>query len=345
MKKSLSLLSIILLTISCTLMFTSYVIADPPKVGSIVRVLYSNLGGDSYDNQASSFDMQHVRPYWKGAMLDGKLKYKLMFGFDKNFTSTNVLDAFGDFQLFKAMSVRFGQFKVPFDRQFLTPLTGLQFVNRGAGGLMAYKRDRGVMLHGAVTNLSVTYDVGIFNGTGISKGFTAKNAAGADEKQHLFAGRLTVNPQGSYGYKLALPGKADELKTTVGLGFATGQIDNDSTDVLAYCFDVTAHKNGITALFEYQNREVEVSNLKTTTTGMTGQAGYFISPQLEAVGRYSSKEIKDVDKTYGITVGVNYYFDSNNAKLQLNYTMLEKQPTIGDKLTDNKIYLLYQMIF
>ncbi len=346
MKINLLFSMIWLLSMFCILTLTTNVnAADPPKVGAIVRVLYSNLGGDSYANGVSSFDIHHARPYLKGALLEGKLVYKLMFGFDKDFTSTNVLDAFGDYKLNKNMSVRFGQFKAPFDRQFLTPLTALQFVNRGAGGLKSFNRDRGVTIHGTLTKFFITYDVGVFNGTGINKSFNAKNKAGNDDQQHLFTGRVTVNPQGVYGYKLALPGKADKLKTSFGFGFATGQISNDSTDVVAYCCDFSACAKGFTTMLEYQNKQIEDPVKQTTTTGVTGQLGYFFQPKMEAVARYSDKKIKDGTQTTGITFGLTYYFASNNAKCQLNYTMANKQPVSGDKSGDNKIYLLYQMVF
>jgi len=319
--------------------------ADPPKVGAIVRVLYSNLGGDSYDNGVSSFDIHHARPYFKGKMDEGKLEYKLMFGFDKDFTSINVLDAFGNYKLCKGASIRFGQFKAPFDRQFLTPLTALQFVNRGVGGLKSFNRDRGVSIHGAFSKLFVTYDVGVFNGTGINKSFNSKNKSGKDEKQHLVTGRITINPQGVYGYRLALPGKADKLKTSFGFGFATGQVSNDSTDVFAYSCDFAACAKGFTTLFEYQSKQVDDPVKETTTTGITGQLGYFFRPKHEVVARYSDKKVKDGTQTTGLTFGVTHYFEGNNAKCQLNYTMSTVKPVSGDELGDNKIYFLYQMVF
>jgi len=338
------------LTVIFTLfLFIMNVNADTSKsttsnVGAVVRILYSNLRGDAYNNPVSSFDLQHVRPLWKGTLLDGKLEYKLLLGLDKNFKSAQVLDAIGDYKISKAVGLRFGQYKVPFDRQFLTSFTATQFIESGVGSLKPFKRDRGVSVQGRIDKILLGYAVGVFNGTAITTRYNAKNEAGKDAQKHLFAGRITLDPQGDYGYKLALPGKAEKLKTTLGFGLATGQINNDTTDVTAFCVDVAGRVKGFTTLVEYQNLQIKVQE-KVSTTGLTAQAGYFLNKQLETLGRYSTKKVKGGASKGEITFGVNYYFDDNNAKLQLNYSRLENISTSNVKTKDNQILLLYQLIF
>jgi len=339
------ILFFLLIWLSSILMATSNVNADAPEVGSTMRIQYNNLRGDSYQYHVSSFDIRSIRPYWKGSLIDGKLKYKLLLGFEKNSSDIAVLDACGDYKISDMLIIRFGQFKVPFDRQFLTPLGAMQFIERGVGGLKPFKRDRGVTIRGNITKVFLTYDFGIFNGTGITKNFNAKNISGENKQKHIFAGRVTINPQGEYGYKLALPDEADEFRTTAGFGFATGQQNNDTTDAVTYCFDVAVRNKGFTAMFEYQNKHIEFPIKKTTTTGITVQAGYFILPKLEPVGRYSNQKIKNGTTTNEMTFGFNYYFAKNNAKLQLNYTLLENDYTSDENKRDNKMQLLYQLVF
>ncbi|MBN1352514.1 hypothetical protein JXJ21_24155 [candidate division KSB1 bacterium] len=344
MRKILAFLTPGLTLLFSFLMVTSNLRAEGTSAGATVRILYSNLGGDSYPNQISSFDMLHVRPHWKGSFLEDNLKYKLLLGFDKNFKNAVVLDAYGDYKIFDFMSIRFGQYKVPFDRQFLTALSAMQFINRGTGGLKPFQRDRGATIRGRIAKAFLGYDFGVFNGTKMSTDFNAKNNSGKDTQKHLFAGRVSFDPQGEYGYKLALPGKADELKTTVGFGFAGGQINDDTTDVAAFCFDIAGRMQGITTMFEYQNTRIK-NPVKTTTTGITAQAGYFVLNELEPVARYSTKKIKDGDTVNEMTFGVNYYFVGNNAKLQINYTRLESEAPNSAKSADNEIFLLYQLVF
>ena len=73
------------------------------------------------------------------------------------------------------------------------------------------------------------------------------------------------------------------------------------------------------------------------------QAGYQILPkQLEVAARYSAIESTDAnasakfDKTE-TAVGVNYYFDKHNLKLQADYAL------IADDLTDNNDENLFRV--
>lgn len=331
---------------SCLIfMSPSRIKAEAPEIGALVRIQYNNLRGDSYPYQVSSFDISSIRPYWNGALIDNKLKYKLVLAFEKNSSDIMVLDAYGDYEISKAVNIRFGQYKVPFDRQYLTPTEAMPFIELGAGALKLFKRDRGITIRGKLTKAILTYDLGFFNGTGLTTDFNAKNTLGENKQQHLVTGRVTINPQGEYGYKLALPGEADKLKTSAGFAFATGQKDNDSTDVVAYCFDVAIRTKGVTAMFEYQNEDLEDPRKKTTTSGMTTKAGYFFRPDLEVLGRYSSKKINNNFTTTEMTFGVNYYVATNNAKIQLNYTRVENETTAANKTVDHLIKVLYQILF
>lgn len=318
--------------------------AEAPKAGAAIRFVYSNLSGDSYPNPTSSFDLRHVRPTWSGDLLAGKLTYKLMLGFDKNFQKSQVLDAYGEYQVVKGLNVRFGQYKVPFDRQFLTPYTATQFAELGVGDLKPFERDRGVTLRGAFSKGLLAYDVGVFNGNSISTNYNSKNKNGQDKQGHLYSGRFSVNPQGDYGYKLALPGKVKEFKSTLGFACAAGQVNNDTTDVFAYCVDLAARGKGFTSLVEYQNHESKTST-KLKTSGITVESGYFITNKFETMGRYSAKKVKNGNETTEMTFGLNYYFSDNDAKLVFNVCHFSDKLISGLKKADNRIYLLYQLVF
>ncbi|MBN2090972.1 hypothetical protein JW964_15270 [candidate division KSB1 bacterium] len=317
--------------------------ADGPKVGAAIRFVYSNLSGDSYDNRISSFDLRHVRPTWSGDLMDGKLKCKVVLGFDKNFQKPQVVDAFGEYQVAKGLNIRFGQYKVPFDRQFLTPFWATQFVELGTGDLKPFERDRGVTVRGDFSKGLLAYDVGIFNGNGTTTNYNSKNKNGNDKQGHLYSGRVSINPQGNYGYNLALPGKVNEFKSTIGFACAAGQMNDDTEDVLAYSVDVAARGKGFTSLFEYQNHELKTA-AKNKISGYTLEAGYFFTNKLESVGRFSDKKVKNGIQTTEMTVGLNYYFDENNAKLQFNVCHFTNKSTSAVKNADNRIYLLYQIV-
>ncbi len=343
MKHYLTLLVALVSSSMATTMFAQTAKTEAPKIGAEIRMLYNNLSGDSYLNPVSSFDLRNIRPYFKGSLLDGHFKYQLVLTYDKNSTDIGVLDLVGDYQVSEALGIRFGQFKVPFDRQFMTATTATQFAELAVGDLKPLSRDRGVDVHGNLFNAKLTYNVGLYNGAGIEKKYVAKNKDGKDDQQHVYAARVTLNPQGEYGYKLALPGQTQAFKSTLGFGVATGQ-KNATTDLMSYCFDVASHFKGFSGLVEYQHLELKTS-VKETTTGLTAQGGYFITAKLEPAVCYATKKIKNGVTTTELTTGVNYYLAENNAKIQLNYTRLVNKLSASEKMEDNLVLCLFQFIF
>jgi hypothetical protein len=316
---------------------------DPPKAGAEIRLLYSNLSGDSYQYTVSSFDLRNIRPYWKGALLEGKLKYLLVLTFDKNATDINVLDVYATYQLSGAFCVRFGQFKAPFDREYLTPTTAMQFIESPVGGLTVLGRDRGAYLQGSLPKGLLTFAAGVINGTGIEKSYTAKNKNGQDDQKATYMARMTFNPNGEYGYDQAMPGKVQDFKSTFGLAIASGQ-KAANTDLTAYSADFAVRYQGVTTFAEYQHKETKDTSPKITTNGIIAQAGYFVLPKLEPALRFSNMKIKNGASKTEMTLGVNYYLIENNAKLQLNYSRLENKSASGLKAKDDRILILCQIV-
>jgi len=317
--------------------------ANSSKAGAQIRIQYSGIKGDSYPNSVSSFDLTHIRPYYKGNLLEGKLTYKLLLTFDANATKIGILDAAGNYKLSDWLQLQFGQFKAPFDRQFLIALTGMQFVDRAIGGLKVLNRDRGATLRLNSKNDFLVGHLGVFNGNGMKTSYLAKNNAGKDDQRHLYTSRLTINPQGEFGNQMALPGKAQEFKTSVGLGDARGQ-QNDTTDVVAWCADIVAQRRGAVSLVEYQ-KKVQKTIRELTTTGLTAQLGYFIHPKIEPAVRYSRNKIDGVSERREITLGTNFYFAGNTSKLQVNYTRSEISPEAGAGSTNHRLEVLHQIVF
>lgn len=317
--------------------------ANSSKAGAQVRIQYSKLKGDSYPNPVSSFDLAHIRPYYKGNLLEGKLTYNLLLSFDANATKIGILDADANYKLFNWLQVKFGQFKAPFDRQFLIALTGMQFVDRAIGGLKVLNRDRGAALRLNSKNDFLVGHLGVFNGNGMKASYLAKNNAGKDDQRHLYASRLTINPQGEFGNQMALPGKSQEFKTSVGLGYSRGQ-QNDTTDVVAWCADIVAQRRGLVSLVEYQ-KKVQKTTREQTTTGLTAQLGYFVHPRVEPALRYSRMQTTGISERREITLGMNFYFAGNTSKLQVNYTRSEVLPTAGTTGLNHRLEVLHQIVF
>ncbi len=317
--------------------------ANSSNAGAQVRFQYSKLKGDSYPCQVSSFDLTHIRPYYKGNLLEGKLTYNLLLLFDANATKVGILDAEANYMISKWLQIKFGQFKAPFDRQFLIALTGMQFVDRAIGGLKVLNRDRGATLRLNSKNDFLVGHLGVFNGNGMKTSYLAKNNAGKDDQRHLYTSRLTINPQGEFGNQMALPGKSQAFKTSVGLGYTRGQ-QTDTTDVVAWSADIVARQRGVVSLVEYQ-KKVQKTTRKQTTTGLTAQLGYFVHPKIELALRYSRMRIAGISERREITLGTNFYFAGNSSKLQVNYTRSEVSPEAGTTGINHRLEVLHQMVF
>jgi phosphate-selective porin OprO/OprP len=119
---------------------------------------------------------------------DGLLFDWIAFRVQGDFTEGNVVlkDAYLDFRAWPFLGLRTGQFKVPFSREELISSTLIDFVERSILNELAPARDFGVMAHGSLFRRVVSYNFGVFNGSGED---TADNNDGKD-----LAGRVTLAP-------------------------------------------------------------------------------------------------------------------------------------------------------
>jgi len=106
--------------------------------------------------------------------------------------TVKLVDFFIDAMPEPVAGFRAGQFKVPFGRQELVSDTRLQMPERSiASNFFAPGRDRGFLFHGATTQGKIGYQVGAFNGTGLTQSQNTDNTL-------AYAFRLTATGGGPY---------------------------------------------------------------------------------------------------------------------------------------------------
>jgi phosphate-selective porin OprO/OprP len=93
---------------------------------------------------------------------------------------------YGDVTFVPALSVRLGQFKVPFSLELLAPSLFTDFIERSVVEELDPNLDTGVSLHGTLLDDVLGYEVGLFTGKG-------EDAPRGDAGPSL-AGRFTVAP-------------------------------------------------------------------------------------------------------------------------------------------------------
>ena len=173
---------------------------------------YQNPSKGTEDSQ--SFDIPRSRIWFQGHAFTPRLNYK----FESELTA-GAGDIPRDFYLSYDvvddgwLTLKGGQWKIPFCRQEITSDTRQEFVDRSvACNNLNFDRDRGVQLYGTPFNSLVEYYAGVFNGTG-------RNGASNPDNNFLYSARLAANPFGPIGYSEADTGWSDTPLLGIGTAY------------------------------------------------------------------------------------------------------------------------------
>jgi hypothetical protein len=195
-----------------------------------------------------------------------------------------------------------GQFKTPFTREFVTSLTEVETADRATVvDSLAPKRDIGLMGELSAGKVA-TLSLGAFNAEG-------QNVTANKDSTVLGVGRLVVRP---------LP--------FVALGANVARYFGDS---LRYGFDANYEGPKLTLRAEWiaQSRDGIAAD---DDRGWTGLAGFFVTPSVQAVGKYewfNRPGVAPAQKNRAWTGALNLYpFNNTATRLVVEYISRE----IGD---------------
>jgi phosphate-selective porin OprO and OprP len=262
----------------------------------------------------------------------------------------NVLrDAYIDFRPLRALSVRFGQMKVPFDVQRVVSSSSLQMVDRSiVTGELNLDRDVGVLLYSEDLfdwQQRLRYTVGIMGGDG-------RNRIGANQGL-LYVARLRFSFFGPFDDKIeGDPDRLDELRLAVGAAVARNVLSNRPRSTLGTPYQVATFDyshatadlhvkwRGASLLSQFFWRQADQDFFDGSLKGMTlkeysrsglgwfVQAGYYALPWLELTGRYGDlRPTVTTDPTFKrqreIGGGLNFMFQKHDFKIQSDYFWLD----------------------
>lgn len=260
--------------------------------------------------------------------------------------SAQLTDAFVNWNRYSFANVKFGQFKVPFGYEYLTPITRTLTVERSlASDRLTDGRQVGLAFWGDVITNRLNYNVGVFNGTPLNNSYN-------DNESYLWAGHVTG---------VAFDGKIADREARVAVGLS----------------GLTTHDNGITKsgfgfagnaftgrrsswgvdtqikwwLFglegEYLHTEFKpVTAANFTADGWNVAASAEVWPKhLQALVKYEtfnpnrsvSSNSSDV-----WTFGLNYFIKGNDLKLSLNYLLGNPAGALNDQ---GRLIARMQVIF
>lgn len=251
--------------------------------------------------------------------------------------------AWADIQPKEAIGVRVGKFKTPFSHAYLTTLgetlfpvmptslTSQVILPHSLNAVTPHIGtgfDLGVEVHGLIAG-KWGYQAGVFNGTGADINLATKTWS---DDWHipslLYAARLTWQPFGVMPATQGDPRRLDSNKMLLGVsGSLNVESENESTNDFRLGLEWSWIKNrwyfGLEAYMMHvgftKRQKIDTSY---TYYGGYAQVGYFITRKLQGALRYDIFERNSTSKGGMLNmpaVGLNYYFDSINLKLQAMY--------------------------
>ena len=306
---------------------------------------YDDEGLDKAYNQDNVANSGFAIPY---AVLGftGKAFGKVSFNLSLNAAATGAAllqQAWFDVELKKQFSIRVGKFKTPFSHAYLTTLGETLMpslpLSLTAPVILPYSLnavtpnigtgfDLGVEVHGLLAD-KFGYEVGLFNGTGISVNTAGKTFS---DDWHipslLYAGRFTYMPKGVMPSTQGNPNWLNEDKLMLGVSTSLNvESENESTNDYRAGLEFAMLKRKLYLGAEMYYMHVGFTKRQKIDQGyhyLGGyvQGGYFVTSRLQATARYDFFNRNGMD-TNGFmnmpAVGVNYFFKGCNLKLQAMY--------------------------
>ena len=306
---------------------------------------YDDDGLDKAYNQDNVANSGFAIPY---AVLGftGKAFGKVSFNLSLNAAATGAAllqQAWFDVELKKQFSIRVGKFKTPFSHAYLTTLGETLMpslpLSLTAPVILPYSLnavtpnigtgfDLGVEVHGLLAD-KFGYEVGLFNGTGISVNTAGKTFS---DDWHipslLYAGRFTYMPKGVMPSTQGNPNRLNEDKLMLGVSTSLNvESENESTNDYRAGLEFAMLKRKLYLGAEMYYMHVGFTKRQKIDRGyhyLGGyvQGGYFVTSRLQATARYDFFNRNGMD-TNGFmnmpAVGVNYFFKGCNLKLQAMY--------------------------
>lgn len=282
-------------------------ISKLPKISGFVNIRhqYSDEAG-SYAKGKNGFDIRRAYFEVKGTATQ-TVGYRLLVDFAG---TPKILDAYAEWKPIRNLSIRGGQFKIPFTLENPYSPTELETIDNSLAvtdlvtdiaGNKNNGRDVGVQVVGALANRGdyslVDYKVGIFNGNLIN---TTDNNTTKD-----VIASLSINP----------------LKAlSINGSFYKGEYGAQATK---------GNRQRVSAGVKYDNQKLlfrsEYLFGKTTgieSKGIYAVLGYFVTPTLQPVLKYDNYN-SDINFATSkaksqYTAGINYYL-TKLSRVQFNY--------------------------
>jgi len=266
------------------------------------------------------------------------------------------------------MKLRIGNSSFPFSREFMTPFTKQQLVERTFVGDLNYGTpDKNVGLHllGNNNSKKITYRASAAFGSVQSDSSklrfnTPVNETSGYVDGYIIGGRIDYHPLGFVKFQ-----QGDfSGKTRYTLGVAAYAWSNDG-DLIVNNEDVDSiaaielsggfRSHGFSVDVEYNNFDAETvdttltsglyKNGKTTLNNAAIEGGYMFNNKVELVAGYQAQDADNYATSWNrSSLGANWFIKGNDIKVQLTYRMGENLDGVSGNDKD-EIFLQTQFDF
>ena len=339
----------------------------------------------SFKDYSSNYLVRRSRLKFGGWAFNPKVKYKMEFGLSNrdigggtgseyNRAANVILDAYVDWNFYKGFSIRFGQAKLPGNRERVISSANLQFVDRSRlNSRLNIDRDVGLMLthkHKISGDFILIEKIALSQGEG--RNVTRGNSGNTRGSEYTF--RLEALPFGSFqskgDYVASAIKRESTPKLSIGLtydinvkamknrGNLGSFIVNDATPghtLNTFFADLMFKYGGFSSMIEYADKSTEdgdpvlydaITNevLGTYYTGsaINIQAGYMFRNNYEISGRYTAVNpdvgVDNDDVQY--TLGISKFVVGHSLKVQTDFTYrsITSQGDVPDTRDDQFIW-------
>lgn len=332
------------------------------ELGAHVRLQFlSIVEHSSNTDTVGTFQLRRARFGSTGHIGKPYLKYRLELAFGPREVNTvngvpqtsPLLDANFDWQRYRDVNVRAGQYKVPLDRQRIIPFFRLQLIDRAITDTeFTFDRDMGLDLHSEdLFGLNLLrYNVGIFTGDG-------RNSFVLNDSGLTYVARVSLFPFGLFDdysegdfergdLRLSLAGGylfIQDAPRDRGIFSGAAPADGGTTDLQVATADALLLFKGLSVMSAvfYRRGERNPGSLTDDVgtpipaapsrdgTGLLAQGGYLLPwLPLEIAARYAVLDGTGEEGRNGLprseefAGALNYYVSRHQFKLQTNYSRI-----------------------
>lgn len=307
---------------------------------------------DDEDSIRPEFFVRRARVTAGGQVLHELFEWKLQLGMSQNDVEADlpivVRDAYVTWNAPAHFGVRFGQMKVPFDRQRLTSSSSLQFADRSrVVNELNLDRDVGIVVsHNTLVGDALLLQAGVFGGDGRNRPIARSGLLSVVKFQLMPLGAFDDLVEGDLkrtsSPKLAIAAAAAMNLGTTRSRSTTGTFydPDDGLGALDYAHgvvDAVFKWHGVSVLAEGLVRAAlddhdAPTPIARSAAGAVLQAGVLVTDQLELVGRAgvqvpldmtghggpeNEASLNDRGTEWECLLGSNFYFSNHDVKLGL----------------------------